>query len=174
MSSPRGQVAGAIVGAAALALAGCNGTGLHPLYGRVNGTSPVATALASVDVETVEGRVGQELRNELTFLTASGGSAPPQYKLKIKLTETTESAVVNPFSSFPEIATIQIDAAYSMTKNGVAEPVLKTHGFATASYQNSLQRFADVRALRDAEDRAAKILADQIKTRLAAYFATQH
>jgi LPS-assembly lipoprotein len=32
------------------------------------------------------------------------------------------------------------------------------------------QRFARARALRDAEDRAAKLIADNIKARLASYF----
>ena len=42
----------------------------------------------------------------------------------------------------------------------------------TATYDRGVQRFATVRAERDAEIRLAKTLAEQIKTRLAAGFAT--
>ncbi len=38
---------------------------------------------------------------------------------------------------------------------------------AMASYDRDAQRFANIRAARDAEIRAAKTLADQIRTRLA-------
>ena len=53
-------------------------------------------------------------------------------------------------------------------------PVVKGTTFARASYAASLQRFANIRAQRDAEDRAAKVLAEQIRTRIAGYLATGH
>jgi LPS-assembly lipoprotein len=43
--------------------------------------------------------------------------------------------------------------------------------FTFASYDRTSQRFANIRAARDAEIRDAKVLADQIKTRLAVALA---
>jgi LPS-assembly lipoprotein len=43
----------------------------------------------------------------------------------------------------------------------------------SASYDRFPQRFASVRAARDAEIRVAKLLADQIRTRVAAHLATR-
>ncbi len=45
--------------------------------------------------------------------------------------------------------------------------------FATASYDFSNQRFANLRAKRDAEERAAKAVAQDIQARIAGYFATR-
>ena len=44
--------------------------------------------------------------------------------------------------------------------------------FARVSYDipGQQQRFARIRGLRDAENRAAKVIADNIKSRLASYF----
>jgi LPS-assembly lipoprotein len=38
------------------------------------------------------------------------------------------------------------------------------------TFRDSKQRFARLRGLRDAEDRAAKVVADSITSRLASYF----
>jgi LPS-assembly lipoprotein len=43
--------------------------------------------------------------------------------------------------------------------------------FTFASYDRSSQRFANIRAARDAEIRDTRVLAEQIKTRLAADLA---
>jgi LPS-assembly lipoprotein len=45
--------------------------------------------------------------------------------------------------------------------------------FARVSYDNpgQQQRFANARGQRDAENRAAKVISDSIKSRLASYFA---
>ena len=44
--------------------------------------------------------------------------------------------------------------------------------FARVSYDNpgQQQRFASARGLRDAENRAAKVIAENIRSRLASYF----
>ncbi len=43
----------------------------------------------------------------------------------------------------------------------------------TATYDRSIQRFASLRAARDAEIRLAKVLAEQIKTRIASVLVTK-
>ncbi len=50
-----------------------------------------------------------------------------------------------------------------------------TEGVATstATYDRSIQRFASLRAARDAEIRLAKVLAEQIKTRIASVLAVK-
>jgi LPS-assembly lipoprotein len=52
--------------------------------------------------------------------------------------------------------------------------VLSSSTFARTSYDipGQLQRFARARAFRDAEDRAAREIADNIQTRLASFFST--
>src|SRR5207253_849076 len=56
-----------------------------------------------------------------------------------------------------------------------ADPIRAASGttFARVSYDNpgQQQRFANARGQRDAENRAAKVISDNIKARLASYFA---
>ena len=53
------------------------------------------------------------------------------------------------------------------------KPVVSGQTFARVSYDNpgQAQRFANARGQRDAENRAAKVISDNIKSRLASYFA---
>jgi LPS-assembly lipoprotein len=166
-----------LVGAASLALAGC----FRPVYG--GGSAPalptksvsldVETALKSVDVKPIEGRVGGKMRNELIFLLRGGDApAPAAYRVTIRLTEYGQSAVVDPLSGVPETRTVTLTADYAMARAGSLDPVATGNAVATASYSSGLQRFANIRAERDAEDRAAVQLAERIRSRLQAYFAT--
>jgi LPS-assembly lipoprotein len=51
--------------------------------------------------------------------------------------------------------------------------VLTEQALARVSIDASQQRFANLRARRDAENRAAKIAAEQIRARLASFFLTR-
>jgi LPS-assembly lipoprotein len=51
--------------------------------------------------------------------------------------------------------------------------VLTEQALARVSIDRSQQRFANVRATRDAENRAAKVVAEQIRSRLASFFLTR-
>ena len=52
--------------------------------------------------------------------------------------------------------------------------MVKSQTFARVSYNihGQQQRFTGDRGLRDAENRAAKVIADNIRNRLASYFTT--
>lgn len=167
----------AAVGALALGLAGC----FRPVYG--GGSAPsvvaktpgadVASEMRSVEIKPLEGRVGGKLRNELIFLLRGGGEAAPNaYRISIKLVEYGQSAVVDPLADIPETRTVSLTADYEMTRAGTLDPIMTGHTVATATYFSGLQRFANVRAARDAQDRAATQLAERIRSRLQAYFAT--
>jgi LPS-assembly lipoprotein len=51
--------------------------------------------------------------------------------------------------------------------------VLTDSALARVSVDRSMQRFARLRGVRDAENRAAKAVAQQIRSRLATYFLTR-
>lgn len=168
----------AAVAVLALGLAGC----FRPVYG--GGSTPavtskgavggdVASELAAVDVKPLEGRVGGKLRNELIFMLRGGGAgAPVAYRLTIKLNQYGQSPVVDPLTNIPESRTVSLTADYELTRAGTLDVIASGHTVATASYFSGLQRFANVRAERDAEDRAAVQLAERVRARLQAYFAT--
>ena len=65
-----------------------------------------------------------------------------------------------------------MNATYVLSDRATDKTLTTGRSFASASYDFSTQRFANLRAKRDAEERVAKTVADDIQSRIAAYFAT--
>jgi LPS-assembly lipoprotein len=65
-----------------------------------------------------------------------------------------------------------IDATYTLTNIATGKTVVTGQTFARVTFNipGQEQRFAGQRGLRDAENRAAKVIADNIRSRLASYF----
>ena len=81
--------------------------------------------------------------------------------------------MVDTISGRASAGTIMVDAEYKLMPIGGAEPVTQGVAFTIATYDRSSQRFANIRAARDAEIRDAKVLADQIRTRVIASLAAR-
>jgi len=168
--------------AAILALAGLTAGCFQPLYGDkpVDGGPAIVDKLSSVDVRPIDApngtrlaRVGVELRNNLLFgLTGGGGTASSQYKLDIRLTSSQAQVIVDINTARPDIQDYGIDATYTLTDLRSGKKVITGQTFSRVSYDipGQQQRFAGDRGLRDAENRAAKSIADNIRSRLASYF----
>ncbi|MDJ1158706.1 LPS assembly lipoprotein LptE [Chelatococcus sp. SYSU_G07232] len=180
MSSPdhvslrRRALSLAVVGTLALGLAGC----FRPLYGTTAAGTSVQDTLAAIDVPQIrspnEGRLGHYLRNELAF--DLGGGAPVQakrYRLEITTTERVQTAIVDTQTGRADSATLIAEATYTLKPLGDGPAVTTGKAIASASYDRSSQRFTTLRAARDAEIRVASLLAEQIKTRIAAMLATR-
>ena len=174
---------GAIVRAvAALAIAGLVGGCFQPVYGDRSPTGgPVLRdQLSAVDVlqieapkGTDEARLAVEIRNALLFDFTGGGSpASPTHKLKISMSSTRTSIIVDIQTSRPDVENYGINASYSLTEIATNRVVVTGQTFARVSYDipGQQQRFARLRGLRDAESRAAKVIADNIMSRLSSYF----
>lgn len=169
----------AMLGLAAL----CSGC-FRPLYGEhsVTGDSSVRTALASVEVVPAEtpggtprARIAVELRNTLAFeLTGGGAALPPTHRLKfISLSTQTSSLIVDPNTGRPEYEIVGVDAIYQLIEIATGRTVLTGTATSRTSYDipGQQQRFNIIRGQRNAQGRAAEVVAEQIRTRLAAYFA---
>ncbi|MBX9710215.1 MAG: hypothetical protein K2X60_04205 [Xanthobacteraceae bacterium] len=120
-----------------------------------------------------EARLGVAIRNDLMFKAYGGGTgAPPTYKLVMRLNTSRLSVIVDSQTARPEVENYGIDATYELREIVTDKVVMR--GSATARVTNDTpgqeQRFARERGLRDAEDRAAKIISEAISTRLASYF----
>jgi LPS-assembly lipoprotein len=159
-----------IVAALALTLAGC----LRPMYGPLGNGPSVSTALAAVSVDEVRGRLGHYLNEELSF-ALNGGAAPVEtrYRLAVSLNERIETPVADVVTGRAQVATIIVDAEYILTRAGGGPEVTRGRAVQSASYTRLNQRFAGVRAGRDAEIRISRLLAEQIKNRIAAVLATK-
>jgi LPS-assembly lipoprotein len=180
----RGALSRAIRAAAAVGLAGLLAGCFQPLYGERSATGePVLRdKFAAVNVAPIkapngspEARLAVEVRNALLF-NMNGGDAPhgSTYRLDIQLRTSRTSVIVDINTARPDIENYGIDATYTLSDitGPAAKPVVTGQTFARVSYDipGGEQRFARVRALRDAENRAAGVIAEQIRNRLASYF----
>jgi len=163
---------GLALGLAAAGLSACTEMP-RPLYGRASGA---AEALTTVDVGPVPGRVGQQVRNELVFGFYGGAGeagVKPVYRLELTVTSIDNAVGVERYRNLPSAYVEQITATYALVDIASGATVTSGTSFAHAAYDYSEQRFADVRAKRDAENRVASVVAADIRNRLAVWFATR-
>jgi len=166
---------------AVVALAGLTAGCFQPMYAEHSDGSPaLRDKLATIDLPPVEkanasreARVGVQVRNALAFkLYGTATGAPPLYKLVLRFTSTKSSLIVSAATGLPTSENYGLDAQYSLVELATDKTVMSGSTFSRVSYDmpGSYQRFARARAFRDAEDRAANEVAENIGTRLAAFF----
>jgi LPS-assembly lipoprotein len=159
-------------------LAGC----FQPLYASrtVSGGPGIAERLKSVEVTSVTAqagippeRIAAELRNMLMF-DLGGGATPvaPTHRLRVQISSLQQSVITDITTSRPDVEQAGIDAEYSLTEIATGKVVVRSRTFSRVSYDvpGQEQRFARARGRRDAEDRAAKVISEDIRARLASYF----
>lgn len=159
-------------------LAGC----FQPLYSdkTINGGPGLRYALNAVKVNQIvakrgspEERLAVEVRNALLFeLTGGSGTNSPTHELTMRLSVDRNSVIVDLTSQRPDVENVGLDVQYTLKDIATGKDVIKTTTFARVSYDipGAEQRFARIRGLRDAENRAAKVIAENIRNRLASYF----
>ena len=154
-------------------LAACSDGGIRPLYGSVGIGANVGEKLAQVQVAPVPGRVGQRIRNELIFQSTGGGQAvPPQYRLDIAIRESVTSTLVQTNGeSLGQLYTI--DASFQLVRLSDNSVALTGISYGRAGFERFESIFSNVRARQNAEDRAAKTVGDELKSRLTAYLSNQ-
>jgi LPS-assembly lipoprotein len=180
MLSARIRIAVRLVAVVALAAltAGC----FKPMYAEhTDGTPDLREKLMGVEVPPVdkanasrEARVGVEIRNALAFkLYGTATGMAPTHRLVLKFTSGRSSLMVDTNTGLPTSENYNLDAQFSLVEIASNKSVMSGTTFSRVSYDipGSYQRFARARALRDAEDRAAQEVADNIQTRLAAFFS---
>lgn len=179
MSSARFRIAARLVAVAALTglTAGC----FQPMYAEhADGTPGLRDKLAGIELPPVdkpnaspEARIGVGIRNALAFkLYGTATGTAPTHKLVLKFQTSRSSLIVSQTTGLPTTENVGIDAQYNLVELATNKSVMTGTTFARTSYDipGSYQRFSRQRAFRDAEDRAAEQIAENIKTRLAAYF----
>ncbi len=158
-----------VMPAFALALSAC-----RPMYGETVTGSQTTYELASVDIEPIPGRVGQVIRNELIFLF-TGGNRPqePMYKLDV-VYRASVLGVLFKRSDDASGKIYSIDATYTLRDQSGKTVLTTGHSHARAGFDKLTSTYANVRAKRDAENRAAKDIARDLNTRIAAYLSSNH
>src|SRR5260370_11097842 len=148
--------------AAALAIAALAGGCFQPLYGEQSptGGSILRDQLSAVDVQQIqapkatdEARIAVEIRNALLYdFTGGGYAAPPTHRLKIAMTSTRASIIVDRNTSRPDVENYGINATYTLTEIATGKVVVTGTAFSRVSYDmpGQQQRFARVPGLRAA------------------------
>ncbi|MDR3493688.1 MAG: LPS assembly lipoprotein LptE [Ancalomicrobiaceae bacterium] len=168
------------VGLAAGLLSGLGPTGcttVQPLYGSLAtpGHNQVVEQLRHVDVNA-GGRVGQHIRNELVFGFYGGDGVPDKvaYRLNVQVADNSIPVDTARYSDLPAAYLQQLSVSFTLVDTKTQKTLLTGTSFANAAYDISTQRFANIRAARDAEDRAAVVIANDIHVKLAAFFSKSH
>lgn len=164
-----------VVGLLALTAGGC---GFQPMYAQTPlfGSGPsLRDALRNVEVASIQGRIGNELRNDLIYeLTGGeGNQIDAPYRLTLIANVSSFNPVIDSDSGRPVAEMVSFDVTYKLQDVVKDQIVLTEQALARVSLDRSQQRYANLRAVRDAENRAAKVVAEQIRSRLASFFLTR-
>jgi LPS-assembly lipoprotein len=153
-----------------LTLGGC----LQPLYGPLAGGGSLESELQAIAVTPIPERLGHYVENELAFaFNGTGSTTIPKYRLTVTLRERLQTPIIDTVSARATAATVVVDADYVLTPAAGGEAIAKGTAFTAASYDRTSQRISNVQAARDAETRNAKVIADQIRTRISAALASR-
>ena len=158
--------------AAFLASAGCT---VEPLNasapsGLSSGTQAFDTraALREISVDPVSTRVAQQVRNRLLF--SMHGGAPVEtgkYALTLTVRNTTRVLATPLNGDVAKAAQVRVEGAYLLRERSNGAVVAKGRRAAVAAYDRTDQLFANKRAERDAQNRAAFELAERLRVDLA-------
>lgn len=166
---PAGVAALSVLGM--LAISGCT---VQPLYGDISSSiAPTAygqapSAVASIGVKPVTYRAAQELRNHVIFSLNGGAAEPaqPRYMLELGVQSRPVAAARiqgGARENEPTAGALMLSASYSLTDTTTGRIVARGSRSTTATFDRPRQDFASLRALRNAEDRAARELAESLR-----------
>ena len=159
--------------AAALTVAALAGGCFQPLYSDYTTSTmggSVKTALRGIEISEIKGLIGHYFRNELVFeLDGSGDpDAARTSKLEASVAESVEVVTVDYANGRADSAVLVATISWKLTQNGTGKVLASGTNSVRVPYERSSQRFATVRAARDAQVRAAKNLATIVRGQIAA------
>lgn len=163
------RVLGVVFGlCAALALSGC---GFRPLYATTGaGSEGMAEYFSQVFVEPIPGRQGVHLRNQLMdALTPAGTPSAAAYRLTIKMEDLKEGLAIKENTQITRY-NYSLTAKYELRDSVSGEVLDRGTARAIAAYNVVDSQFATQSAERDAQERAAREVGEDIRLRLGLYF----
>ncbi len=146
--------------------------GFRSLYG-TDATGDAPGELATIKIKPIADRLGQQLRNNLLdLLNPRGRPAKPRYFLTVRLDQSTQRLAIEK-DAFATRANLRLLAKFSLQEPDNPEIVLSGKILVVSSYNILDSEFATLMAEKDAKTRAAREIAHDIRTRLAAFFVRQ-
>ena len=166
--SGEGRKAGRLILLAAVTAAALAACTVQPLYAPTVAGTSVATSLADITIDPVGNRLGQEVRNQLIFQLNGGNGQPASanYHMTLSVSSTTSALGVTPIATAPAYS-VTVAATYEVRSTADDKIVLRSTSRQSASYDTKNQLYANERAVIDAENRAASLVANDIRIHLA-------
>ena len=156
-------LASVLLAGVAAVLAGC----ATPLYASHGGA--LGADLRAVAVDPVPDLLGHYLRDELlTDLNGTGAKPAPRYHLQLTTAQRVQTAIIDITTQRAQNASVVTDVTWKLLPMDGGPPVATGTTTSFATYDRSAQRYANIRAARDAQIRDARTLADQLTTQIAA------
>lgn len=165
----------------ALALGVISGCQVRPLYADSGTTAGVPSGirgeLSQIAIKPVNSRYAQEVRNHLVFLFGGGkgDSSAGKYSMLLTVTASHESAALVQNSETddnePTAGIVTVAANYVVTDSATGQAIASGRRQMVSSYDLPRQEFAAMRARRDAENRAAREVAQMVQLSVAQDFS---
>lgn len=141
--------------------------GLRPLYS--GGTSgPVASLLATVEVDQLPGQNGWLMSNALRDRLSASGKAAPAYRLEVELDDQIVGLGVRADDSIARQRRT-LRARYRLVEMAKGTVVLDATAGSDAGIDSVGSEYATIAAENSALERLTDVVADQIVARLALY-----
>lgn len=153
-----------------LSLTGC---GYKPLYSSGSDGRGVIASLSSIAIQETESRAGQLVRNSLLSSIRPAGTAQDNHYKLVLNPELAQSTLVE--QSIPGIKRIRLrlTVSYQLIETSSGSEVNSGKTFSAVSYDIIREPVADLQAESNATSRAAREVAADIHTRLAAFMASR-
>ncbi|MEM9277535.1 MAG: LPS assembly lipoprotein LptE [Pseudomonadota bacterium] len=155
--------------AALLLVSGLVACQFRPLHGTQSAALQDNQNLSAVSVSQVNTRVAQQVRNHLVFLLDGGFSnAEKTHEARIRVTWNNRQLAAIRGAQDSTSGTITVIASYDLVDLSTGKAISSGSRQTEASYDRTGQVFANERAERDAENRAAKEAAESLRLAIAA------
>lgn len=149
-------------------LASCTFQPLYAPNATINGE--VSTTLSQISVAEVTTRVGQQVRNHLLFLLHGANEYPgARYEARLVVSTFKRNHSAQASTTDTTAGFVTVTTSYNLVDTTTKKSVAIGSRKASASYDKTTQSFATIRAVRDAENRAGKDVAEQVRLALAAH-----
>lgn len=151
----------------ALALSAC---GFRPLYATESTPAGISVYFEQIFVADIGGRTGRVLRNQLMdAFTPDGTPQSAAYRLEIELNDGKDGLAIQENADITRY-NYTLTAKYKLVDAANGQVMNTGVSRAIAGYNVVNQQFSTQIAQRDAEERAARELGEDIRLRLGVFF----
>lgn len=150
-------------------LFGLSACQFQPLHGTQATNQLTARGLSGIGVSSVNSRVAQQVRNHLLFLFNGGDELVEKtHEVRLRVSWNNRQVALIQQVEDSTSAVVTVITSYEIVNLADGKTVASGKRVAEAPYDRTGQVFANERAERDAENRAAKEVAESIRLAVAA------